>query len=216
MAAEEINEEGFEVDGKTYEINLVSLDDEYLPNETAANAKRFMQEYNTPIIFTPHSGGNSALQVFNEQENFLIGSYSSEPVITEGGNSLTVRIPPSYDGYVEPFADYSMERFGKKLASLPPVTEYGQDWEEALLPYWEENGGEVVHNSSIDFSKDTDFFTMITNALEEDPDVLFIGGPSEPTAKVAKQARELGLDRKSTRLNSSHVAISYAVFCLKK
>src|SRR5215510_6428666 len=28
--------------------------------------------------------------------------------------------------------------------------------------------------------------------------------------------REYGIDRKSTRLNSSHVAISYAVFCLKK
>src|SRR5437870_10906376 len=28
--------------------------------------------------------------------------------------------------------------------------------------------------------------------------------------------RLLGQDRKSTRLNSSHVAISYAVFCLKK
>src|SRR5437868_7839304 len=28
-------------------------------------------------------------------------------------------------------------------------------------------------------------------------------------------SRELG-DRKSTRLNSSHVSISYAVFCLKK
>src|SRR5439155_14121668 len=27
---------------------------------------------------------------------------------------------------------------------------------------------------------------------------------------------ETGTDRKSTRLNSSHVAISYAVFCLKK
>src|SRR2546426_4099569 len=26
----------------------------------------------------------------------------------------------------------------------------------------------------------------------------------------------LGLDRKSTRLNSSHLVISYAVFCLKK
>src|SRR5690554_7280565 len=26
----------------------------------------------------------------------------------------------------------------------------------------------------------------------------------------------LGVDRKSTRLNSSHVRISYAVFCLKK
>src|SRR5690349_23824903 len=29
-------------------------------------------------------------------------------------------------------------------------------------------------------------------------------------------ARELAIDRKSTRLNSSHVEISYAVFCLKK
>src|SRR5690625_6333705 len=28
--------------------------------------------------------------------------------------------------------------------------------------------------------------------------------------------KEENLDRKSTRLNSSHVAISYAVFCLKK
>src|SRR5690625_6955386 len=28
--------------------------------------------------------------------------------------------------------------------------------------------------------------------------------------------RHLFVDRKSTRLNSSHVAISYAVFCLKK
>src|SRR5947199_7386926 len=29
-------------------------------------------------------------------------------------------------------------------------------------------------------------------------------------------ARRAGLDRKSTRLNSSHLGISYAVFCLKK
>src|SRR5690625_1546031 len=32
----------------------------------------------------------------------------------------------------------------------------------------------------------------------------------------ATNASDSSLDRKSTRLNSSHVAISYAVFCLKK
>src|SRR5690625_7042268 len=32
----------------------------------------------------------------------------------------------------------------------------------------------------------------------------------------AEDIRRLAADRKSTRLNSSHVAISYAVFCLKK
>src|SRR5437868_11402924 len=31
-----------------------------------------------------------------------------------------------------------------------------------------------------------------------------------------QQERRMGEDRKSTRLNSSHVSISYAVFCLKK
>src|SRR5699024_12747702 len=38
--------------------------------------------------------------------------------------------------------------------------------------------------------------------------------PSDRQAPVA--APRQGLDRKSTRLNSSHVSISYAVFCLKK
>ncbi|MDQ0218862.1 ethanolamine utilization protein EutJ [Peribacillus cavernae] len=193
MAAEEINDDGgFEVKGKKYKINLVSLDDKYLPNETGANAKRLIQEHKTPIIFTPHSGGVSALQVFNQQDNFIIGAYTSEPKVTESGNALTVRIPPRYDGYIEPFSEYAMKRYGKKIAALPTSSQYGKDWTEKLIPHWEKSGGKVVYNSSIDFAKDTDFFTIVTNALKEKPDVLFIGGASEPTAKVAKQARELG------------------------
>src|SRR5437773_3693185 len=33
---------------------------------------------------------------------------------------------------------------------------------------------------------------------------------------AVEDLKQRGKDRKSTRLNSSHVAISYAVFCLKK
>src|SRR3712207_8250946 len=47
------------------------------------------------------------------------------------------------------------------------------------------------------------------------------GGPARadghrPRPQLAPRARAVGLDRKSTRLNSSHANISYAVFCLKK
>src|SRR5439155_26054087 len=35
-------------------------------------------------------------------------------------------------------------------------------------------------------------------------------------AMVMESSMTMAIDRKSTRLNSSHVAISYAVFCLKK
>ena len=39
-------------------------------------------------------------------------------------------------------------------------------------------------------------------------------GSAEPAPVFTFQTREV--DRKSTRLNSSHVVISYAVFCSKK
>src|SRR5690625_6280082 len=38
----------------------------------------------------------------------------------------------------------------------------------------------------------------------------------ERLAQLGQMVRQGPSDRKSTRLNSSHVAISYAVFCLKK
>ncbi|WP_175614835.1 ABC transporter substrate-binding protein [Piscibacillus halophilus] len=195
LAVEEINEAGgFDVDGQNYTIDLVSLDDQYLPNEAASNAQRLVEENDVSVVYTPHSGGIMAQQVLNEQEEFMIMAYSSEPAITEQGNSLTVAIPPRYDGYIAPFTEYAMENHGNKIALLPTSSQYGKDWNERLEPYWQEQGGEVVFNSSIDFNKDTDFFTILTNALENDPDVIFIGGPSQPTAKVAQQARELGFE----------------------
>src|SRR3989442_12312892 len=42
-----------------------------------------------------------------------------------------------------------------------------------------------------------------------------IGDGADPELVLGGEVDEVG-DRKSTRLNSSHVRISYAVFCLKK
>src|SRR5207302_4914307 len=42
------------------------------------------------------------------------------------------------------------------------------------------------------------------------------GERRSPAQTRCRRARGGALDRKSTRLNSSHVKISYAVFCLKK
>src|SRR5690625_411293 len=44
----------------------------------------------------------------------------------------------------------------------------------------------------------------------------FVGKDIEGVVTLLIDAEMKMLDRKSTRLNSSHVAISYAVFCLKK
>src|SRR6201992_2508156 len=44
---------------------------------------------------------------------------------------------------------------------------------------------------------------------------LFVGRPS-PIYPARRWSQKMGGDRKSTRLNSSHPSISYAVFCFKK
>src|SRR5439155_6996223 len=46
--------------------------------------------------------------------------------------------------------------------------------------------------------------------------VLFATGSAMVVIDPGEVGVRHALDRKSTRLNSSHVAISYAVFCLKK
>ena len=56
-------------------------------------------------------------------------------------------------------------------------------------------------------------------AIMKDGEIVQIGTPEEivanPKNEYVRQFAE-DVDRKSTRLNSSHVVISYAVFCLKK
>src|SRR5690625_5760399 len=70
---------------------------------------------------------------------------------------------------------------------------------DTVLPYLEEKNGKTVIQSRV-----LKFFGAGESRLEHDLQDL-IKNQDNPT-----------IDRKSTRLNSSHVAISYAVFCLKK
>src|SRR5690606_6263457 len=193
MAAEEINAAGgVKVGGESYEINIVSLDDKYSPSQAAVNGKRLVQQYKTPAVFTPHSGGTFALQAFNQRDGFIVMSYTSIPSVTEKGNKLTVKIPPSFTDYIEPFSKMAMETSGKKVAVANATHDYAKYWTKAFVPKWEAMGGEVVADNPMDYNKSADFYTGVSKVLAAKPDVLFIGGASEPTGLVVRQARELG------------------------
>src|SRR5436853_5033724 len=56
----------------------------------------------------------------------------------------------------------------------------------------------------------TTLFRSVLGLLGAAPRLHDVAGPADDEADLA------GGDRKSTRLNSSHLGISYAVFCLKK
>ena len=193
MAAEEINAAGgITVDGEKHTINIQALDDKYSPSQAAVNGKRLVQQYNAPVIFTPHSGGTFALQAFNERDGFLVMSYTSVPAVTSKGNKLTVKIPPNFPDYIEPFSRITMDRFGNKLGVANATHDYAKYWTKEFVPVWRELGGEVAAMNPMDYNKSADFYTGVSKVLSEDPDVMFVGGASEPTGLVVRQARELG------------------------
>src|SRR3712207_8785603 len=64
----------------------------------------------------------------------------------------------------------------------------------ALAKLFEDRGVELLRTYQLNFGGNMDFMNML-----------------ERNRLVSKK-----IDRKSTRLNSSHANISYAVFCLKK
>ncbi|SEA46557.1 ABC transporter substrate-binding protein [Variovorax sp. YR216] len=192
MAIKEINAAGLEVGGKKVKLELVALDDKYSPADAAINARRLAQQHQAPVVFVPHSGGIYAMQAFNEQEKFIVMAYSSTPKITETGNKLTIRIPPTFNSYIEPFTRYEMKKFGKKVGMLPGDHEYAKNWTQLFGPAWEKAGGTIASNNPMSYNRSADFYSGVSRVLAEKPDVLFVGGPSEPTALVVKQARELG------------------------
>lgn len=192
LAVSEINAQGLEVGGKKYKLEIVALDDKYNPSETAINAQRLVQEHKTPAILVPHSGGSLALQVNNEQNKYLLLSYTSVPQVTARGNKLTLRIPPEFTSYVPAFVKHAMGKYGKNLAFAHGDHDYAKAWTAAFKPAWEAAGGKVVIENPMSYNRAADFYSGVSRALAAKPDVMFIGGASEPTGLVIKQARELG------------------------
>jgi branched-chain amino acid transport system substrate-binding protein len=192
MAINEVNATNPEIAGKKVKFEMVSLDDKYSPSETAINAQRLVQQHKTAAILVPHSGGIFALQTTNEAQKYLLLAYSSVPQITNRGNKLTLRIPPEFTTYIKPFSAYLMTRYGKKIALIGADHDYAKAWVAAFKPAWEAAGGTVVAENAMSYNRATDFYSGVSKALAAKPDVLFVGGASEPTGLVVKQARELG------------------------
>src|SRR6202790_5917745 len=85
-----------------------------------------------------------------------------------------------------------MKRFGKKLGLLATTSASGKAWAEGFRKAGEAAGGTVTGDYGVDYNTTTDFSSAVTKALNDKPDVMLVGGPSQPTGLVIKSARNQG------------------------
>src|SRR5437773_7803856 len=101
------------------------------------------------------------------------------------------------------------------MATEIKLPRLGQGMESGTIVKWLKAEGDQVEKGEPLYELDTDKVTQEVEA--EASGVLLKITVAEGEADVGTTIAVIGEqgDRKSTRLNSSHITISYAVFCLK-
>src|SRR5690625_3336900 len=113
------------------------------------------------------------------------------------------------------------------VATVHPATTVTTASDGDLWPStWADDGAlYTACGDGLGFSTDpADFSEIVVNRIDGTPETGLTGTRLAAGRDVAPiwtdpqryNSKPTGIDRKSTRLNSSHVAISYAVFCVKK
>src|SRR5690625_3750353 len=99
-----------------------------------------------------------------------------------------------------------------RIANVPPFVKGVTNLRGVIVPIIDMR----IKFNLPDVKYDNQTVVVILNVADRVIGVV-VDGVSDVLTLAAEQISDAPqLDRKSTRLNSSHVAISYAVFCLKK
>src|SRR5205814_2458565 len=88
----------------------------------------------------------------------------------------------------------------------------------ALHSFPTRRSSDLIRKNGVPYSDKavlTEYVTLLPGQ-QNDSYIALTAFVDDPTYLTGQFIRTYNLDRKSTRLNSSHLGISYAVFCLKK
>ena len=197
MGIEDINKDGgVKINGDSYTLKLSSLDDQAVAEQGVTNATRLATSEGAKVIYCPVATVIFPLLDINEKEGeeFLIMAYTSIEMVTDEGNELIVMVPPPFTVYTKLFTELAMKQGWTKMAMVQTTGAYGDAWAKGLGLAWQTGGGTITTHSRADYYTETDFVPFLTKALATNPDVLLVGGPTQPTALVVEQAKSLGFE----------------------
>lgn len=197
MAIDDINADGgIEIGDTIYEFELLAADDEATPEPALSNAQRFILEEDIQVIWNPVATAIQPLIGINEKpgEEFIMMAYTSVPLYRQAVNKFMITLPPPFYTYIRPWIMLAMGKGWMKLGMLQTTGAYGDLWGSTFEQAWTGAGGTVVAKAPASYYTVTDFTPYLTKVLAGNPDVIFCGGPSDPTALVIDQARSLGYE----------------------
>ena len=190
LAVDEVNAAGGAGGRK---LELFTEDDQTKPDAAVLAAKKLIEVNKVQAVLgTWASGVTLAVMPLTDAAGIIQMNVSGAPAIsTLDTKDLVWRFQATNDRFGAAFAEICTKRGFKRPATMAFNNASGLGNVEGFTKAWEKRGGKVAAHVTYEPSRPS-YRSELQKILAAKPDVLFVGGASEPTALVVKQARELG------------------------
>jgi len=197
LAVEEINQQGFMINGKKITLEFVGEDDASDPKQGTQVAQKLVDQKVVAIVGHLNSGVSiPASKIYSDAGIVQLSPSSTNPEYTNQGFKTTYRLVGTDAQQGPVLARFAIDKLkAKNIAIVDDSTQYGKgladEFEKTIIA----SGGKiVVHEATND--KATDFKAILTNIKSKKPDIILYGGMDATGGPFAKQAKELGINVK--------------------
>ncbi|MBG9977449.1 ABC transporter substrate-binding protein [Ruoffia tabacinasalis] len=199
LAVEEVNANGGVLDGQ--EIEIVSYDNQSDVTESASVAQRLVAEGVVGVVGPATTGNTEAqLPIFTEANIPMVSPSATDDNITfdSAGDVLEyffrVCFNNSYQGSAG--AAFAAEDLSatNALVFVDQSSDYSRGLADNFNAEFESRGGTIVNEDSFT-AGDTDFSAILTTAMTQDFDVIYIPAYYTEAGLIIKQAREMGIEQ---------------------
>lgn len=192
LAIAEINAKA---DNGGIKLSLATSDDRGLPSDGVLIAQRFCSDDTIDIVmgYSFSSVALAAAPIINDCQLPVLASAVTSPDLTGVSpyfrrNVLTDAVQGELAGR------YAATALGaKRIAALNQQDDYGIGGTDAFVAAATAAGSEILSREAYVLGT-KDFKTQLTSIKALNPDLLWIGGFYTEAAKIAQQARQIGLD----------------------
>src|SRR5437762_12100067 len=205
-----------------YSANTASVDNQLVTDSLQAAYKAGVNFHDYKYAIIVHAGNDEAMppHASTDIHSFTIPGYVFNPSPLDSFQISTSVVSES-----DPVGVYAHE--ASHLQGLPdlydltqqidPVNNFVGYWEIMALGEWNPNSGNTLQPSPGTYPSQHSSWSKIKLGWISNSSLRTVYPGNLTTISVHNlELPTPGTDRKSTRLNSSHRCISYAVFCLKK
>jgi len=195
IALEEINEEGINIGGATYKIEIIRYDDRCEPSEAAAAARRLILEDKVVALLGSHCS-SCCMAVAPLCDEYKVPGITIEcaaDAVTSPGHEYYFRMRPSMGLMAPLITPVIVEKLNPSTVAFIAVDDdYGRSFVESFKTELSKSNVETVYEAYFERGT-TDYYPYLTSIKSANPDICFYVGTTPEGALILSQARELGM-----------------------